>query len=172
MKKTVIVLVTILSIGSFMSNESFAQIKNNETDKKPYYPKGFRLGFGISGGLPTDGNYEGALGGDVRLQYDLTRKTSITATTGYTHLFQKGEDAGFVPAKLGFKAFWGTQFYAQGEVGAAFGVNGQLDNSLILAPSFGYANKYFDISVRYENYADYKTDQIGIRLAYGFSLKK
>lgn len=162
------VLIGLSTLAFFTSNEIRAQ----QIENKPYYPKGFRIGFGLTGGLPTDGDYEGALGADARLQYDLSRKTSLTATTGYTHFFQKGEDAGFIPAKLGFKAFWGTQFYAQGEVGAAFGVNGQLDNSLILAPSFGFANKFIDISVRYENYTEYKTDMIGIRLAYGFSLKK
>lgn len=155
--------VAIIGLGLLTFNQAQAQ-----TDKN--YDRGFRLGFGINGGLPTDGDYEAALGGDARLQYDLSRKMSLTATTGYTHLFIKGDDAGFVPAKLGFKAFLGNQFYAQGELGAAFGVNGNLDNSAILAPSFGFANKYIDVSLKYENYLDYKTDQIGIRVAYGFSL--
>nr|WP_317632931.1 hypothetical protein [uncultured Flavobacterium sp.] len=176
MKNICITGLTILCFMTFGNLQSFAQTKNalqkKETPKKPYYPKGFRLGFGLSSGLPTDSDYEAALGGDVRLQYDLSRKTSLTATSGYTHFFQKGADIGFIPAKLGFKAFWGTKFYAQGEVGAAFGVNGDISNSPILAPTFGYATKYFDISLRYENYIEYKTDQIGIRLAYGFSLKK
>lgn len=168
MKNYKLIFVAFVALNFLNLNEANAQ----QNENKPYYPKGFRVGFGLTGGLPTDGDYEGVLGADARLQYDLSRKTSLTATTGYTHFFQKGDDAGFVPAKLGFKTFWGTQFYAQGELGAAFGVNGQLDNSLILAPSFGFANKFIDISVRYENYTDYKTDLIGIRLAYGFSLKK
>ena len=136
------------------------------------YNKGFRLGLGLSGGFDTSQDYEGALGADIRLQYDFSKKTSITFTPGYTHLFQKGDDAGFVPLKLGFKMFFGNQFYAMGEAGGAIGVNGNLDNSALIAPSFGFANKYIDISVRYENYLDYNLDQIGLRLAYGFSLKK
>lgn len=136
------------------------------------YNKGFRLGVGLNGGFPTDGAYDGSLGIDVRLQYDFTKQTSLTLTTGYTHLFNEPEDVGFVPAKLGFKYFIGNQFYLMGEAGAAFGVNGSIDNSLILAPVFGFANKYLDASVRYEYYSDYETDQIALRLAYGFSLKK
>lgn len=170
MKKYKIHFYTALALIAFCSTTTVAQ--TDQTVVKPFYPKGFRLGFGLSAGLPTNNKYEGAIGVDARLQYDLTRKTSLTATTGYTHLFQKGNDTGFVPAKLGFKAFWGTQFYFQGEIGAAFGINNHIDNSLILAPTFGYANKFIDISLRYENYTDYNTDQIGIRLAYGFSLKK
>lgn len=136
------------------------------------YNKGFRLGFGLNGGFPTDGDYDGSLGIDVRAQYDFTKKTSITLTSGYTHMFADPEDVGFVPAKFGFKYFLGNQFYLMGEAGVAFGVKGNLDNSLIVAPVFGFANKYLDVSVRYEHYNDYETDQIALRLAYGFSLKK
>lgn len=136
------------------------------------YNKGFRLGFGLNGGFPTDGAYDGSVGVDARLQYDFTKKTSLTLTSGYTHLFNEPEEVGFVPAKLGFKYFLGNQFYLMGEAGAAFGVNGNIDNSLIVAPVFGFANKYLDASLRYEYYSDYETDQIALRLAYGFSLKK
>src|SRR5690606_8112520 len=136
------------------------------------YYKGFRLCLALNGGFPIDGDYDGSIGIDARLQYDFTKKTSITLTSGYTHLFAEPEEVGFVPAKLGFKYFLGNQFYAMGEAGAAFGVNGNIDNSLIVAPVFGFANKYLDASLRYEYYSDYETDQIALRLAYGFSLKK
>lgn len=136
------------------------------------YRKGFRLGFGINGGLEMNQKYEAALGGDVRLQYDLSQKKSITFTSGYTHLFQEGEDAGFIPVKFGFKYFFANNFYALGEAGAAIGVSGDLNNSLLLSPSIGFANNYIDVSLRYENYTDYSADQLGIRIAYGFSLKK
>lgn len=136
------------------------------------YNKGFRLGIGLNGGFPTDSDYEGSLGGDLRLQYDFSRKTSMTLTSGYTHMFVKGDDLGFVPVKLGVKHFLGNQFYLMGEAGMGLGVTGDLDNTLILAPAFGFANKFIDASIRYEHYNDYETDQIALRLAYGFSLKK
>src|SRR5690606_40361173 len=62
-----------------------------------------------SGGFPTDGNYDGSVGADIRAQYDLSRTTSLTLTSGYTHLFLDEKDAGFVPVKLGVKYFLGNQ---------------------------------------------------------------
>ncbi len=156
-------LVLSISLGLLFTSAAFAQTN---------YNKGFRLGFGLNGGFPTDGDYDGSIGVDVRAQYDFSKKTSLTLTSGYTHMFAEPEEVGFVPAKLGFKYFLGNQFYLMGEAGAAFGVNGNLDNSLIIAPVFGFANKFIDASVRYERYSDYETDQIALRLAYGFSLKK
>lgn len=163
-----------LSAFAFLyANTTFAQdseIKN--------YDKGFRLGFGVNAGIPTDNDYRWALGGDVRLQYDLTKKTSLTLTTGFTNLFMKDKDGveakdlGFIPAKAGFKAFiWEDQFYVLGEVGAGFAVTNDYNQTTFLwAPGIGYANKYIDISVRYEDYNKFNTNQVALRLAYGFKL--
>lgn len=166
----------ILCLSAFAllyANTIFAQsseIKN--------YDQGFRLGFGLNGGIPTDNDYRWSLGGDVRLQYDLTKKTSLTLTTGFTNLFMKDKDGveakdlGFIPAKAGFKAFiWEDQFYVLGEVGAGFAVTNDYNQTTFLwAPGIGYANKYIDISVRYEDYNKFNTNQVALRLAYGFKL--
>ncbi len=148
------------------------------------YDQGFRLGFGISAGAMTDDLYDFALGGDVRLQYDFSKRTSITLTTGFTNLFigDDVKDLGFIPAKAGFKVFWWEDsFYAQVEAGAAFPVtndySGRVDNSLLLSPTIGWANEYIDLSLRYEHYTDFPTadggtgvGQVALRLAYGFRL--
>ncbi|OXG08295.1 hypothetical protein BC749_104336 [Flavobacterium araucananum] len=166
-------MLCLATFALLYANATFAQdseVKN--------YDQGFRLGFGLNGGIPTDKDYRWALGGDVRLQYDLTKKTSLTLTTGFTNLFMKDEngietkDLGFIPAKAGFKAFvWEDQFYVLGEVGAGFAVtNGYNDTTFLWAPGIGYANKYIDISVRYEDYNKFKTNQVALRLAYGFDL--
>ncbi|OXA84980.1 hypothetical protein [Flavobacterium hercynium] len=152
------------------ANTTFAQDSQTKN-----YDQGFRLGFGVNGGVPTDGDYDWALGGDVRLQYDLTKKTSLTLTTGFTNLFvseENAKDLGFIPAKAGFKAFiWEDQFYLLGEVGAGFAVtNGYNDTTFLWSPGIGYANKYIDVSVRYEDYNKFKTNQVALRLAYGFNL--
>ena len=139
------------------------------------YDQGFKLGFGVSAGIPTDGDdYDWALGGDVRLQYDLSKRTSLTLTTGFTNLFVGDDlpDIGFIPAKAGFKAFvWEDQFYVMGEIGAGFAVTNDINETTLLwAPSIGYAGKHIDISLRYEDYDKFETNQIALRLAYGFEL--
>jgi hypothetical protein len=146
-----------------------------QTAETTNYDQKFKLGFGVSGGIPTDGDdYDWALGGDVRLQYDLSKRTSLTLTTGFTNLFVGNDapDVGFIPAKAGFKAFfWEDQFYVMGEVGAGFAVtNDYNETTLLWAPSIGYAGKHIDISVRYEDYDKFNTNQVALRVAYGFEL--
>ncbi len=167
----------------FASNSNAQQ---TETPKN--YDQGFRLGVGLNAGYAVNDPYKLALGADARLQYDLSKRYSLTLTTGYTNLFVSKSDApfkdlGFIPAKAGFKAFvWNDQFYVMGEAGAAFAVsNGYHKTSLLLAPSIGYATKYVDISLHYDFYNDFArmnndgslgkgVGQVGVRLAYGFEL--
>lgn len=163
-------ILFIAAIAMFYTTTSSAQ--SNEIEN---YDQKFKLGFGVSGGIPTDGDdYDWALGGDVRLQYDLSKRTSLTLTTGFTNLFVGDDipDLGFIPAKAGFKAFvWEDQFYVMGEVGAGFAVtNGYDETSILWAPSIGYATKHLDISLRYEDYDKFNTNQIALRFAYGFEL--
>ena len=159
-----------------------SQVQAQETK----YDQGFRLGIGANVGYATNDPYKLVLGGDVRGQYDLSKRYSLTLTTGFTNLFVSkadGPDLGFIPAKAGFKAFvWNNQFYVMGEAGAAFAVtNGYNKTSLLLSPTIGYATKYVDISVHYEHYNDFArinndgsngkgVGQVGVRLAYGFKL--
>lgn len=174
-----ITAVLLFALALFSLNTAQAQ----GTTK---YNQGFRLGFGLNTGYATENPYKLALGADSRLQYDLTKRYSITLTTGFNNIFvskNDGDDLGFIPVKAGLKAFiWDDQFYLTGEAGAAFAVtNNYNDTSLLLAPGIGYANKYIDISARYEHYSDFPTinndgstgkgfGQIAIRLAYGFKL--
>lgn len=165
-------------------------------EKATNYDQGFRLGFGVSGGYmlnPSNNTFGGsadifnglALGGDVRLQYDFSRRLSVTLTTGYNHFFIDKQlkdnplvkfcDVGQIPVKAGFKAFfWEDQFYALGEAGAGFTVSKNSpfaeDTTIILAPGIGWANKYVDLSLRYEHYTEFETGQVALRLAYGFRL--
>ena len=164
-------------------------------EKATNYDQGFRLGFGLSGGYmlnPSNTAFGGAadtfsgpaVGGDVRLQYDLSKRLSITLTTGYSHFFIDKDlknsplnlhDVGLIPVKAGFKAFfWEDSFYALGEAGAGFTVSKNspfADNTtVILSPGIGWANKYVDLSLRYEHYTEFETGQVALRLAYGFKL--
>jgi hypothetical protein len=178
---TKIKTLLVLAISAFFSNVSSAQ-----DTAASNYDQGFRLGIGANVGYAVNDPYKLAVGGDVRLQYDLSQKYSLTLTTGYTNLFvseNDGSDVGFIPAKAGFKAFvLGDSFYVMGEAGAAFAVsNGNSQTSLLLSPSIGYATKYVDVSVHYEHYNDFDrisnngrigngVGQVGVRLAYGFKL--
>lgn len=178
MKKTIITgaILAFLTLGA---TSAMAQdIKGDDYEQK------FKMGIGANVGYPFEDPYNLNVGGDVRLQYDLSKKYSLTATTGFNNLFVSGDnnDLGYIPAKLGFKAFvLKDKFYLMGEAGAAFAVtNNYYDKSLLLSPSIGYATKYIDLSLRYEylpdfpsirnNAADKGLGQVSLRLAYGFDL--
>jgi len=159
--------------------------KAQEAETTKNYDQGFRLGIGLNAGYAAHDPFKLALGGDARLQYDFSKRYSVTLTTGFTNLFVSaadGKDLAFIPAKAGFKAFvWNDQFYVLGEAGAAFALNNDPKTSLLVAPSIGYATKYIDVSLRYEHYNDFArlnnsgsvgkgVGQVGVRLAYGFEL--
>lgn len=172
-------IAMIAGMALFFANSTKAQESST-------YDKGFRLGFGLTGGYAVHDPYKLALSADARLQYDLSKRYSLTLTTGYTNLFVSeadGKDVDFIPAKIGFKAFvWNDQFYIMGEGGAAFVTDPHYHKtSLLLAPSIGYATKDIDVSLRYEFYDDFDrlnndgslgkgVGQIGVRVAYGFKL--
>lgn len=171
--KTLFSTLTLLLISTF----SIAQEKEN-------YDQGFRLGVGINAGLPTNKPYDFNLGADARLQYDLSKKYSLTFTTGFSNMFVSGKDndLGYIPAKAGFKAFvLKDQLYLMGEVGAAFAVTNDYNKtSLLLSPTIGYATSKIDISLRYDHFNDFPVEKNGtikeglglvsVRLAYGFKL--
>jgi hypothetical protein len=173
--------VLLLCAGVFFTTNANAQSTTPDG-----YDQGFRLGLGISAGAPLNDPYKLGLGADARLQYDLSRKYSLTLTSGFSNLSVKGDDndLGFIPVKAGFKAFAITDdLYLMGEIGMGFAVTNNYDKTtIILAPAIGYATKYVDISLRYEHYTDFPKQnsngtsagegvgQIALRLAYGFKL--
>jgi hypothetical protein len=165
-------LAAMMMMGATAFAQDITGTGNPDLDEN--YTQGFRLGFGVNGSLATGDYFDWGLGGDVRLQYDLSRKTSLTLTTGFTNLFAKDDikDLGYIPAKLGFKAFvWEDRLYVLGEAGAAFAVTNDYDEtSFLWAPGIGYAADPIDISIRYEGTNDFHTDQIALRIAYGFKL--
>lgn len=176
-------VVALCILGSVTASAQQTTTTSTGTEN---YDQGWRLGFGISGGVPLNAEpYEFNIGADVRLQYDLSTRYSLTFTTGFNNFFinGKGNDLGYIPVKGGFKAFvLKDKLYLLVEVGGAFAVtNNYNDTSLLLSPGIGYANRYFDASVRYEHYTDFPKlnndgttgkgfGMIALRLAYGFRL--
>ena len=168
--KSIIAVLALCFVGTMNAQETAEN-----------YDQGFKLGFGANVGYIFNDPYDFSLGADVRLQYDLSQRTSLTLTTGFTNLFIGDDikDLGFIPVKAGFKGFiWEDRFYLLGEVGAGFAVtNDYNQTALILAPGVGYATKNIDFSLRYEYYNKFpKADggegvgQLAVRLAYGFKL--
>ena len=154
----------IFSIILFFSYNTQAQ-ESKITDTE------FRMGIGINGGIPiVIENYNCSFSADLRLEYDFSKKTAVTLTSGFTNLYmnQNMKSFGFIPIKGGFKYFlWERQLYALGEVGGGFAVtNDYNQNTYVWSPGIGYTNKYIDLSLRYEAYTEYETDQILVRLAY------
>ncbi len=175
--KTVYKIVALVFF--FSATSVFAQ-ETNTTN----YDQGFRLGIGVNLGYPFDDPYDFNLGADARLQYDLSKRYSVTFTTGFSNLFVSGDDndLGYIPVKAGFKAFvLKDQLYLLGEAGAAFAVtNGYDKTSLLISPGIGYATSKIDISLRYDYFKDFPTVKNGnldeglgllsLRVAYGFKL--
>lgn len=177
-------MLAILAILGFYSSSSFAQENHGTIEGTNKYDQGFKLGFGFNAGGVFDDPYVFAIGGDVRLQYDLSERNSLTLTTGFTNLAINGadNDLGFIPVKAGFKAFfYEKSFYFMGEVGAGFSVTHDYNKtSFLVSPTIGYATKYVDFSLHYEYYPDFPNSndgtldkgvsQLGLRIAYGFDL--
>lgn len=182
--KCMALLAATLFIGATVNAQEQSDVAKSIVGDPTTYDQGWRLGLGLSGGYVTDDLYDFSVGGDVRLQYDFSQRMSISLTTGFTNLFigNDTKDLGFIPVKAGFKMFWWEDsWYAMAEAGAGFPItnhySGQIDNTLILSPTIGYATKNVDISLRYEHYSDFPTEdggkgvgQVALRLAYGFRL--
>ena len=149
-----------------------------KTDDSPW-----RLGIGLETGLPTGrvhdfSNFE--LGGTARLQYDVNKSFAVTLTSGYYNFFGKdiagtnvyGGSLGVIPVKLGIKAFFAPQLYFGAEGGAGFVTHGGTNTKLILSPAVGWANKSWDVGVRYESLSgqSYNYGIAGLRIAYAFGL--
>jgi len=74
--------------------------------------------------------------------------------------------------KVGAKFFFNSPIYFGAEAGAGFETNYAKNTKLLLSPGLGWANKNWDVGVRYESLSG-QSDNYGtvaLRLAYGFSL--
>lgn len=178
--KSKLIAAAIVAVTMFFTINAKAQ--TSEANK-------WRFGIGVEGGIPTGSinnfsNFE--LGGTGRLQYGVTNNFALTLTSGYYNFFAKGssatlggvtyttkpEDQGLVPVKVGFKAFFTPNLYFGGEAGAGFETTYADNTKLLLSPAVGFANKKWDVGVRYENISgqDDNYGTVALRIAYGFGL--
>ena len=176
-KSTKLIASAVAAVAMFIgTNQASAQSNSGDS-------RAVRLGVGVSAGLPTNDNYNIALGGDLRLQKDFFSNISGTLSAGYTNFSVKDDSKsalgfnsiGYIPVKAGIKIFPVERFYISGEVGAGFGTDDGQGTALVYAPGIGLGfNNGLDLGVRYEGFAQNDTNlgQVALRLAYGFNLSK
>jgi hypothetical protein len=178
--KSKLIAIAVAAVAIFFTTNVKAQTSD---------PNKWRFGIGIEGGVPTGNasnisNFE--LGGTARLQYGFSNNFALTLTSGYYNMFGKNitetiggttitgkaSDLGIVPVKVGIKAFFTPSIYFGAEAGAGFETINEGNTKLILSPALGWANKSWDVGVRYENFSGQSNNYglVALRLAYGFSL--
>lgn len=158
---------------------------------------GVRFSIGVDAGIPTgklSDSYSWNLGGSVQADIPVAKQLFVTVNAGYNNIFGKKNIDGsgvditniqLLPVKAGLKFFPVSNFYVQGEAGAAFvlnksDINANNSAAFVYAPQIGYqfqlsGKNYIDAGVRYEastklnsNYDDSKVNFFGLRVAYGF----
>ena len=162
---------------------------------------GVILSVGVDAGIPTgklSDAYNFNLGGSVQADIPvIPHQLFVTVNAGYNNIFGKNNIQGtgldatniqLLPVKAGLKFFPISNFYIQGEAGAAFALNKSdlgFDKSaaFVYAPQVGVqfplsGKSYIDAGVRYEASTkfssltdDSKVNFIGLRVAYAFDTK-
>jgi hypothetical protein len=174
MKKTAkLMAIAISAVAILFTTNAKAQTSN---------PNQWRLGIGVEGGIPTGSINDYSkfeLGGTARLQYGVAKNLALTLTSGYYNFFADdaaksvgGKSIGIIPVKLGGKLFFDSPIYVGAEAGAGFETVYAKNTKLLFSPAVGWANKSWDVGVRYEGFAG-QGDNYGVvalRVAYGFSL--
>ena len=160
---------------------------------------GIRYSIGVDAGIPLGDfkdNYKWNLGGSVQADIPVvSNQLFVTVNAGYNNIFGKKDIGGvqgldatdfhLIPVKAGLKYFPISNFYVQGEAGAAFLLNksdvgANKSTAFVYAPQIGVqfpvsASSFIDAGVRYEATTKYatgvdasKVNFIGLRVAYGF----
>lgn len=171
---TKMMAIAIAAVAILFTTKANAQTND---DKSPW-----RLGFGVEGGIPTGNIHDYSkfeLGGTARLQYGVAKNFALTLTSGYYNLFADqaakdvgGESIGIIPIKAGAKYFFIPQLYVGGELGVGLETKYDKNTKFLWTPGIGWANKSWDVGVRYEGLAGQNDNYgfVALRLAYGFSL--
>ncbi|WP_298738833.1 transporter [uncultured Chitinophaga sp.] len=196
MKKTIKKGIAGLALLTAFALTTQAQSMDNGTPTKPATaterPR-YLISVGPEANLPLGDfkdAYDWSIGGSVQGEYAiLKRDLYVTLNAGYTNFFAK-DIAGFspndlhvIPVKAGLKYYPVSNFYVQGQAGAAFLGNKSdvgADKSAVFAysPQVGYLfplgnGSYLDAGVKFEGYTKMSdggksSNFLGLRVAYGF----
>ncbi|WP_299586033.1 hypothetical protein [Mucilaginibacter sp.] len=166
MKKILLALV-ILGGTAF---SSFAQTKSGDG----------KFSIGLEAGLPVGDIHNGynyLIGGSLKYELPIAASTLFTISAGYSSLHPKSVlkdlgfgSVGFIPVKVGIKYYIENGFFAEGQLGAAFGTKSGTGTAFAYSPGIGYTfDGGFEVGVRYEGWSNNGTiGQAALRLAYRF----
>lgn len=195
MKSTLKIATLVLAFAG-LSVAAKAQTTTTSTSTKTT-SNGVRYSIGVDAGIPT-GNFNNAykwnLGGSVQADIPVASQLFVTVNAGYNNVFGEKNvgstsvdvpNIQLLPVKAGLKFFPISNFYVQGEAGAAFLLNksdffNDKSTAFVYAPQVGVqfpvsASSFIDAGVRYEATTKYssafnnsKVNFVGVRVAYGF----
>jgi opacity protein-like surface antigen len=176
MKKVLLSLLMVAGLGFAASAQTEGAVQ--------------KLSIGAEFGFPTKKGSKNTLiaGGSLQYEHPVAKDLNLTGSAGYLSYMYTGDtkDAlkalgfptslGFIPVKAGAKYYFGGNFYAAGELGAAFSTEKGGETSFAFAPalgaSFSVADKSsLDFGVRYETWSNNGSISfLGLRAAYSFGL--
>ena len=157
----------------------FAFSSVNAQTKAPKLSLGAEFAFPMGDfGDFTDFGY----GGSLQYQHPVAENLLVTGSAGYTN-FQNKEvlgvktSFGAIPIKAGARYYFGENFFAAGELGAAIPTKDGGKTAFVYTPGIGVdfavADKgSVELGARYEAWSANSTTNgfIGLRLAYNFGL--
>ena len=182
MKRITTLLATAATAFAIFSTTNVNAQTTTETMPMATRGSAFKIGVGVNGGLfPDKSEMDYGYGADVRLQYDLTKDVSLTASGGYTKLKWKGSPLNFqfIPLMGGVKAFVTNGFYLNPSVGTGLAIEDGANMNFIYSGGLGYEwNNGLDVGVKYEGYVNnsssdlyfMRTGQFNLRIGYNFKL--
>jgi hypothetical protein len=202
MKTTFKISALVLAFAGFaLGAKAQTTTTSTSSSKTSTGPNGIVLSVGVDAGIPTgnlNNSYNWNIGGSVQADIPvIPHQLFVTVNGGYNSIQGKNNIAGtgldatniqLLPVKAGLKFFPISNFYIQGEAGAAFllnksDLNDDKSAAFVYAPQIGVqfplgGKSYIDAGVRYEattkfNSAidDSKVNFIGLRVAYAFDTK-
>jgi hypothetical protein len=197
MKSTLKIATLVLAFAG-LSVAAKAQTTTTSTSTKTTTTSsGVRYSIGVDAGIPTgsfNNAYKWNLGGSVQADIPIASQLFVTVNAGYNNVFGEKNvgstnvnvpNIQLLPVKAGLKYFPISNFYVQGEAGAAFLLNktdffNDKSTAFVYAPQVGVqfpvsGSSFIDAGVRYEATTKYssafnnsKVNFFGVRVAYGF----
>jgi Outer membrane protein beta-barrel domain len=199
MKSTLKISALVLALAGFAFGAK-AQTTTTTT-KTSTTSNGVILSIGVDGGIPTgtlSDTHNWNLGGSLQADIPVVQhQLFVTVNAGYNNIFGKKNFDGtgvdvpniqLLPVKAGLKFFPVSNFYIQGEAGAAFllnktDLNDDKSAAFVYAPQIGVqfplgGKSYIDAGIRYEASTKFnsaidesKVNFVGLRVAYAFDTK-